>query len=223
MVTKRLTRKKMRAMYPYAVDGHKKNCTCFICGEKRYDLWKADNPIEAERQELEAQRKWDEKVAQAKEQDHNSKLKMERVLTGNKYYKERDEMSYYDLVEYKIVEEPMVCYSHPRWNYPDGCDCERPMHKVKAVANKKELEFLEEPDTVHCDACYQRLGNQCMPCPLCVNSGRVYGKMLKNPMDRRWTLPRYSGEKDKKENITTGAELSLKNRMKSYDNEDDLI
>ena len=42
MVTKRLTRKKMRAMYPYAVDGHKKNCTCFICGEKRYDLWNAN-------------------------------------------------------------------------------------------------------------------------------------------------------------------------------------
>ena len=219
----KITRKKMRELYPYAVEGHRKNCTCFSCGRKRYDMWKADNPTEAQRQELEAERKWNKKVAQAKEQDHNSKLKMERVLTGNKYYKERDEMSYYDFVEYKIVEEPMPCYSHPEWSHPDGCDCERPLHKRKVVSNEKDLEIYQEKDTVHCSMCYQRLGNACMPCPLCVNSGRVYGTMLKNPMDRRWTLPRYSGEKDKKENITTHAESGLKSRMKSYDNEEDLI
>ena len=221
----KITRKKMRELYPYAVEGHRKNCTCFSCGRKRYDMWKADNPTEAQRQELEAERKWNKKVAQAKEQDHNSKLKMERVLTGNKYYKEVDEMSYYDFVEYKIVEEPMPCYSHPKWSHPDGCDCERPLHKRKVVSNEKDLEIYQEKDTVHCSMCYQRLGNACMPCPLCVNSGRVYGKMLKNPMDRRWTLPRYSGEEVKQKNVIkkTWAELQLEGRMKSYDNEEDLI
>ena len=217
---KQLTHKKMREMYPYALDGHKKNCTCFSCGNARYDLLELYEPELAQALYDAREKKWDETVAMAKEQNHNTELKMTRVLRGNKSYKELDTSSYYSFVEYKIVDAPVPCYTHPSWDYPNGCDCDRPMHKVKEVSNPKELEFLKEKDTVHCSSCFQRLGNACMPCPLCVSSGRVFGKMLKNPTDRRWTLPRYSGKPDK--NTVHIRDLELKARQSDMGNKEDL-
>lgn len=218
---KQLTQKKLREMYPYALDGHRKNCTCFSCGNARYDLLELYEPELSQALYEAREKEWNQKVTMAKEQNHNTELKMTRVLRGNKYYKEIDSTSYHIFAEYKIVEKPMPCYIHPSWDYPNRCECKRPMHKVKEISNEKELEFLKDKDTVHCSSCFQRLGNAVMPCPLCGSSGRVFGKMLKNPTDRRWTLSRYSGKPDK--NTVNIKELELRSRQKEINNKEDLI
>ena len=54
------------------------------------------------------EKKWDETVAMAKEQNHNTELKMTRVLRGNKSYKELDTSSYYSFVEYTKAESSCI-------------------------------------------------------------------------------------------------------------------
>ena len=214
-----ITQKYLRSLYPRIREGHRKNCSCFVCGLDRQSQFEIDHPYEANKEIARLQAIEDKKLANYKEQRHNSELKMTRVLSGNKYYKELDTMSYYDLVEYKIIDAPAPCYKHPSWSH-DSCDCERPMVKTKVVANEADVKFLQEKDTLHCSECYQRLGNTAFGCPCCGSYATyVFGKMLKNPADRRWTLPRYSKDKYGK----SYAESQLINRTKKLDKPDDFI
>ncbi len=213
---KMITCKKLRELYPYALEGHRKNCTCFGCGNRRDDLYQKDHPYEAARMIEEAQRKRDEMLATYKAQLHNSEAKMNTVLRGNKSYKERDDMSYYDLVEYKMVDKPAYCYTH---NTSECTQCDRPIVKTREVANAEEVEQFMEKDTVNCVHCFQRIGSPSFGCPACGSYDYVFGKMLRNPMDRRWTLPRY---KKYDENFKAKmAQQKLKERQKSLTNAED--
>ena len=186
-----ITNKYLRSLYPYAVNGHRKNCTCFICGIDRQTKFQIDHPYQAQRENTRLQVIEDKRLSNYDEQVHNSKLKMERVLSGNKYYKENDTVSYMTLRESVNYEE---------------CSTE--------VKN-----YLEQ-DTINCHACFQRIGSISFGCPSCGSYDYVYGNMLRNPMDRRWTLAKYSkynkGEK-------SYAEAELIKRTKKLDDPENLI
>ncbi len=213
---KMITRKKLRELYPYALEGHRKNCTCFCCGVKRDNLYQKDYPYEAARMIEEAKRKRDAVIAQHKSQVHDSETKMTKVLTGNKSYKEDDILSYTDLVEYKMVEKPAYCYKH---NTSECTQCDMPLVKTREVANPEVVDIFREKDTVNCGRCFQRIGSPSFGCPVCHGYEYVYGKMLRNPMDIRWTLPRY---KKHEENFrATIAQEKLKERQSKLESPED--
>ena len=216
-MTKMVKMKELRAMYPYALDGHKKNCSCFCCGLKRDDLFQKDHPYEAQQMIETAKAKRQAIIDQHEYQKHKSSVKMEKVLTGNKYYKETDSMSYYEFVEYKIVEKPSRCFVHQTSPFQEKtCDCKTFMQKCKEVTNKADLVDYTTPDTVNCGECFQRMGNTAFGCPVCHSYNYVFGRMLKNPMDRRWTLPKYSGLKRYNPNHLSSAERTLGERTKTF-------
>lgn len=136
--------KELRAMYPYGVEGHKKNCTCFGCGIARDEKWAKDNPSSARALteqyigQIETQQK---RIDEARSNPIIAKANRNKALTGNSYYK------------------------------IDG-------------------------DSIHCADCGQRLGGLSYGCPIdSKHSGYVYGKMLNNPADERWSSPTFNKSK----------------------------
>ena len=215
-MAKMITHKKLREMYPYALDGHRKNCSCFCCGMERDKLFEKDHPYEAAEMIRTAEAKRQATIDQHEHQKHKSSIKMEKVLTGNKYYKETDSSSYHKFVEYKIVEKEYPCLTHTRFGNDKTCDCKTFMQKVREVTNQAELVDYTTPDTVNCGECFQRMGNTSFGCPVCGSYNYVFGRMLKNPMDRRWTLAKYSGLKGYNPNNKTHAEYQLSQRTKTF-------
>ena len=217
---KMITHKKLRELYPYALEGHRKNCTCYCCGLKRDDLYQKDHPYEAARMIEEAKRKHAAIIRQHERQVHDSEAKMTKVLRGNKSYKEDDIMSFTALVEYKVVEKPYNCIRHNKFGDSGiTCDCKKIMHKVRQVANPEVVNIFREQDTVNCGKCFQRIGSPSFGCPVCGGYEYVFGRMLRNPMDIRWTLPRY---KKHEENFrATMAQQKLKERQSKLENPED--
>jgi hypothetical protein len=213
---KMITHKKLRELYPYALEGHRKNCTCYCCGLKRDDLYQKDHPYEAARMIEEAKRKQAAIIRQHKRQVHDSEAKMTKVLRGNKSYKEDDILSFTALVEYKMVERPLFCYKH---NTDKCTQCDRPLVKQREVANPEVVNQFQEQDTVNCGKCFQRIGSPSFGCPVCGSYEYVYGRMLRNPMDIRWTLPKY--KKYEENRRATVAQEKLKERQSKIENPED--
>lgn len=215
-MTKMVKMKELRAMYPYALEGHRKNCSCFCCGLKRDDLFQKDHPYEAQQMIETAKAKQQAILDQHKYQEHKSSVKMETVLTGNKYYKETDSASYREFAEYKMVEKEYPCLTHTKFGNDKTCDCKTFMQTVREITNEAELVDYSTPDTVNCGECFQRMGNTSFGCPVCGSYNYVFGRMLKNPMDRRWLLPKYSGLKRYNPNNLSSAERTLGERTKTF-------
>lgn len=86
--------KDLRKLYPYAKEGHKKNCTCFVCGCKRDDLWQKDNPVEAQLiiDDQKAQLKEKIDLGNAIKSDPKvAKANRDYAILGNKYFKDMTE------------------------------------------------------------------------------------------------------------------------------------
>ena len=82
--------KDLREKYPYAVAGHKKKCTCFICGLKRDEMWAKDNPYEAERfvQQKQQEREFKQHLVDSiRDNPTVAKANRDYAIEGNKYYK----------------------------------------------------------------------------------------------------------------------------------------
>ena len=175
--------KDLREKYPYAKAGHKKNCTCFVCGITRDEMWAKDNPYEAQvfLENKKAENKKLIELAKAIKSDPKvAQANRDYAITGNKYYKERGEIGY------------------PK-------------------------------DSIHCSTCLQRLGGMSYPCPFGHGYDFIYGKMMNDPSDKRWSLPRYNKSKFVTEyHDSLGhhversfAEQQLNERMKDGGNVDD--
>ena len=83
--------KDLRKLYPYAQQGHKKNCTCFVCGCKRDDLWQNDNPVEAQLIIDDQKREYAKKIELGKAIKSDPKVakaNRDYAILGNKYYKQ---------------------------------------------------------------------------------------------------------------------------------------
>lgn len=131
--------KDLREKYPYATAGHKKKCTCFVCGLKRDEMWAKDNPYEAEAFLQQKKVEQEELISLANAIKSNPKVahvNRDYAIIGNKYYKERTEfgkdsihcstclqrlggMSYpcpfghgYDFIYGMMINNP----ADPRWN-----------------------------------------------------------------------------------------------------------
>ena len=133
--------KDLREKYPYAREGHKKKCTCFLCGVRRDEMWAKDNPYEAEIVLEQEKRKREEIIAignAIKSDPKVAQANRDYAIMGNKYYKERTKfgkdsihcstclqrlggMSYpcpfghgYDFIYGMMINNP----SDPRWMEP---------------------------------------------------------------------------------------------------------
>lgn len=92
MSTKIPFAKDLREKYPYAVAGHKKKCTCFLCGLKRDEMWAKDNPYQAEIVAEQQKQKREQIIAignAIKSDPKVAKANQNYAIIGNKYYKER--------------------------------------------------------------------------------------------------------------------------------------
>jgi len=135
--------KDLREKYPEATIGHKKKCTCFICGLKRDEMWAKDNPYEAKIVLEERNKKRQEiiELGNAIKSDPKiAKANRDYAIIGNKYYKTQTEFGkdsihcaeclqrlggesfpcpfghgYSMFVYGKMINNP----SDPRWNRPE--------------------------------------------------------------------------------------------------------
>ena len=104
--------KELRETYPYATDGHKKKCTCFICGLKRDQLWANDNPYQAEQLKEQLKQKREEELVTA-DRVKSTKASQTTVIMGNKYYKETDEYGLKDTIHCSTCLQRLGGMSYP--------------------------------------------------------------------------------------------------------------
>lgn len=82
--------KELREKYPVAITGHKRNCTCYICGCERLQLWKRDNPELAKLAEEQITKKLYQEqtiIDIVKSNPIAAKVNRTKAITGNPYYK----------------------------------------------------------------------------------------------------------------------------------------
>ena len=171
----------------------------------------------------------DKRSASYDKASRNARIKRNEIRDKNiiaKYGSKENEMKHYLEKERKELEKIKQVKENPKL---------AKANRDYALTGSKyyKMQSGQGIDSIHCPNCSQRLGNSISSCPVCGDQAirAIYGKMLKDPSDKRWLDPRYQQNKFRKfdwnpysghHQVPSYAEKQLKDRQNDAGNLDDL-